>query len=120
MDNKTITTLALLGVGGFILYKVLGQKAQAQPQGYTPSSGGGSGSGSGKKKEITILEIIALVNQTLDVYSNVKLTYDQKITAVKEIKQLIDQGKSQQQIEIIIGNKYGLTPTQIRAIVDKL
>lgn len=119
MNAKTISLLAVLGVGGYIAYSLY-QKSQGpqMPPGYKPSTP--SGGSSTKKKELSFQDIIALIDATMNTWSNIKLTYDQQITAVKEIKALIDAGKSQQQIYITMGNKYKLTTTQVDAIVNKL
>jgi hypothetical protein len=75
----------------------------------------------GGKKQLSFDEVLALINATLDTFSgNIQLTYNQKVTAVKDIEKLINAGKSQQEIEIEMGNKYKLTPTQVRSIINKL
>jgi hypothetical protein len=74
----------------------------------------------GGKKQLSFDEVLRLINATLDTFGNIQLTYNQKVTAVKDIEKLINAGKSQQEIEIEMGNKYKLTPTQVRSIVNKL
>jgi hypothetical protein len=95
------------------------KRKEAQFRDTTPTPSGG-GSGSGGKKQLSFDEVLKLINATLDTFSNIQLTYNQKVTAVKDIEKLINAGKSQQEIEIEMGNKYKLTPTQVRSIVNKL
>lgn len=117
MNNNNLIILAVLGIGGYLAYSQFKKSQGASIPGYTPTPSGG---GSGEKKKLSFDEILKLINATLDTFSNIKLTYDQKVTAVREIQQMIDSGKSQQQIEIAMGNKYNLTPTQVRSIVNKI
>jgi hypothetical protein len=72
------------------------------------------------EKQLSFDEVLKLINATLDTFGNIQLTYNQKVTAVKDIEKLINAGKSQQEIEIEMGNKYKLTPTQVRSIINKL
>jgi len=119
MNSKTISLLAVLGVGGYIAYSLYKKGQSGSPNsGYTPSTPSG-GNSTGKKK-LTFDEVMKLINATLDTFSNIKLTYDQKVTAINDIKQLIDAGKSQQEIYITMGNKYKLTTTQVDSIIQKL
>lgn len=119
MNNNNLIILALLGVGGYFAYTQYkkSQGTQIPGGGSTPSPSGG---GSTEKKKLSFDEILKLINATLDTFGNIKLTYDQKVTAIKDIKSLLDAGKSQQEIEIAMGNKYKLTPTQVRSIVNKI
>jgi hypothetical protein len=118
MNNNNLIILAVLGIGGYLAYTQFKKKEGSSIPGYTPTpSGGGS---SGGKKQLSFDEVLKLINATLDTFSNIQLTYNQKVTAVKDIEKLINAGKSQQEIEIEMGNKYKLTPTQVRSIVNKL
>lgn len=110
--------LALLGIGGYLAYTQFKKKEGSSIPGYYPNTSGGGGSGG--KKQLSFDEVLRLINATLDTFSGIQLTYNQKVTAVKDIEKLINAGKSQQEIEIQMGNKYKLTPTQVRSIVDKL
>jgi hypothetical protein len=117
MNNNNLIILALLGIGGYLAYTQFKKKEGSSIPGYTPTPSGG---GSGGKKQLSFDEVLRLINATLDTFSNIQLTYNQKVTAVKDIEKLINAGKSQQEIEIEMGNKYKLTPTQVRSIVNKL
>jgi hypothetical protein len=119
MKNNNLIILAILGIGGYLAYTQYKKSQGASIPGYTPTPSGG-GSGSGEKKKLSFDEVLKLINATLDTFSNIQLTYNQKVTAVKDIEKLINAGKSQQEIEIEMGNKYKLTPTQVRSIVNKL
>jgi hypothetical protein len=119
MKNNNMIVLALLGIGGYLAYTQFKKKEGSSIPGYTPTPSGG-GSGSGGKKQLSFGEVLALINATLDTFSGIQLTYNQKITAVNDIEKLINAGKSQQEIEIEMGNKYKLTPTQVRSIISKL
>ena len=120
MKNNNLIILAILGIGGYLAYTQFKKKEGSSIPGYTPTPSGGGGSGSGEKKKLSFEEVLALINATLDTFVNIQLTYNQKVTAVKDIERLINAGKSQQEIEIEMGNKYKLTPTQVRSIVNKL
>ena len=117
MKNTNMIILALLGIGGYLAYTQFKKKEGSSIPGYFPTPSGG---GSGEKKQISYEDVLKLINATLDTFSNIQLTYQQKISAVKDIEKLINAGKTQQQIEIEMGNKYKLTPTQVRSIVEKL
>jgi hypothetical protein len=117
MNNNNLIILALLGIGGYLAYTQFKKKEGSSIPGYTPTPSGG---GSGGKKQLSFDEVLALINATLDTFSNIQLTYNQKVTAVNDIEKLINAGKSQQEIEIEMGNKYKLTPTQVRSIISKL
>ena len=117
MNNNNLIILALLGIGGYFAYSQYKKSQGASIPGYNPNTSGG---GSGGKKQLSFEEVLALINATLDTFGNIQLTYNQKVTAVKDIEKLINAGKSQQEIEIEMGNKYKLTPTQVRSIVNKL
>jgi hypothetical protein len=117
MNNNNLIILAVLGIGGYLAYTQFQKKEGSSIPGYTPTPSGG---GSGGKKQLSFDEVLRLINATLDTFSNIQLTYNQKVTAVKDIEKLINAGKSQQEIEIEMGNKYKLTPTQVRSIINKL
>jgi hypothetical protein len=117
MNNNNLIILALLGIGGYLAYTQFKKKEGSSIPGYTPTPSGG---GSGGKKQLSFDEVLKLINATLDTFGNIQLTYNQKVTAVKDIEKLINAGKSQQEIEIEMGNKYKLTPTQVRSIINKL
>ena len=119
MNNNNLIILAVLGIGGYLAYTQFKKKEGSSIPGYNPNTSGG-GSGSGGKKQLSFDEVLKLINATLDTFGNIQLTYNQKVTAVKDIEKLINAGKSQQEIEIEMGNKYKLTPTQVRSIVNKL
>jgi hypothetical protein len=121
MNSKTISLLAVLGVGGYIAYSLYKKGQSGSPNsGYTPSTPSGGKTPTGKKKKLSYDDVMKLINATLNTFSDIKLTYDQKVTAVNEIKQMIDAGKSQQDIYIAMGNKYKLTTTQVDSIIQKL
>lgn len=118
MNNNNLIILALLGIGGYFAYSQYKKKEGSSIPGYTPTPSGGGGSGG--KKQLSFDEVLKLINATLDTFSNIQLTYNQKVTAVKDIEKLINAGKSQQEIEIEMRNKYNLTSAQVTSIVNKL
>lgn len=121
MDNKNIGLIAVLGVAGYIAYSLYAKSKGDSSGGYNPNTGGGGSSGgSTKKKRLTTDQILALVAQTLDVFQQVQLTYNQKITAVKDIENMINSGYNQKDIEIAMQTKYNLNPAQVAAIVNRL
>ena len=119
MNNNNLIILALLGIGGYFAYSQYKKSQGASIPGYNPNTSGG-GSGSGGKKQLSFDEVLRLINATLDTFSNIQLTYNQKVTAVKDIEKLINAGKSQQEVEIEMRNKYNLTSAQVTSIVNKL
>ena len=110
--------LALLGIGGYFAYTQFKKKEGSSIPGYFPTPSGGGGSG--EKKKISYEDVLKLINATLDTFSNIRLTYQQKVSAVQDIERLINEGKPQQQIEIEMRNKYNLTSAQVNSIVNKL
>jgi hypothetical protein len=117
MNNNNLIILAVLGIGGYLAYTQFKKKEGSSIPGYNPNTSGG---GSGGKKQLSFDEVLALINATLDTFGNIQLTYNQKVTAVKDIEKLINAGKSQQEIEIEMRNKYNLTSAQVTSIVNKL
>ena len=120
MNNKNIGLIAILGVAGYIAYTMFG-KANSGAGSYNPKrTGGGSGGSGGGKKTLTFEQILALMSATLDTFSQIQLTYDQKFKAIKDLEALINSGKGQREIEIIMQQKYKLNPSQVAAMVNKI
>ena len=118
MNNKNIGLFAILGVAGYIAYTMFGKSEGAGAGSYNPNrTGGGS---SGGKKTLTFEQILALMSATLDTFSQIQLTYDQKFKAIKELEALINSGKGQRDIEIIMQQKYNLNSSQVAAMVNQL
>lgn len=121
MDNKNIGLIAILGVAGYIAYSLYTKSKGDSSGSYNPNTGGGgSGGGSTGRRRLTTDQILALVAQTLDVFQQVQLTYNQKITAVKDIENMINSGKNQNEIEIAMQTKYNLNRAQVASIVNRL
>jgi hypothetical protein len=118
MNNKNIGLIAILGVAGYIAYTMFGKSSDSGSGSYNPSrTGGGS---SGGKKTLTFEQIMTLMNATLDTFSQIQLTYDQKFKAIKDLESLINSGKGQREIEIIMQQKYKLNPSQVQSMVNKI
>jgi len=120
MKASNLTLLAVLGVGGYIAYSLY-QKSQGS--GYTPStrlpSGGGTASG-GSSNEWTFERVMSIANKLFTAWGDIKLTYDQKIGAVRELKSLVDKGTNQQQIYITMKNKYNLSTAQVDSMINEI
>lgn len=117
MNNKNIGLIAILGVAGYIAYSLYAKSQGDSSGSYNPNTGGGGSTG---RRKLTTDQILALVAQTLDVFQQIQLTYNQKITAVKDIESMINSGKNQKEIEIAMQTKYNLNPAQVAAIVNRL
>lgn len=121
MKANNLTLLAVLGVGGYIAYSLY---KKSQGSSYTPSyrgsSSGGASTGSGSSKDWSIERVMNVINKVMGAWSDIKLTYDQKIGAVRELKSLIDKGTSQQQIYITMKNKYNLSSAQVDKMVNEM
>lgn len=119
--KNNLTLLAVLGVGGYIAYSLY---KKSQGSAYTPSyqgnSGGSASTGSGSSKDWSIERVMNVINKVMGAWSDIKLTYDQKIGAVRELKLLIDKGTNQQQIYITMKNKYNLSSAQVDKMVNEM
>lgn len=116
MDSKTISILAIVGVGGYIAYSLYKQgKTSTSPQ-YNPTGGYPMKTSTGFDYEKALSLIMDLYDRSSTLYGD--LTKSKKATA--DLQSLIAQGKSQQQIEAYMLNVYGFQPYQTQQLVNKL
>jgi hypothetical protein len=123
MKNNYIM-LAVLGVGGYLAYTMYKKSQDSKQTGYlpTPSSQRGKPAAS-KADQGGKFDINKAMNLLENIYNKgnfIYLSLTKKKRAAEDLKMLIDQGKSQQEIEIYMANKYGLTATDVKAMVNKL
>ena len=126
MDNKTISILAILGIGGYLAYTMYNKKQDSDfSGGYTPSTRPTNNSGQATSKADTggkfdIQKAMNLLENLYNTGNFIYLTATKKKRAAEDLKSLIDQGKNQQQIEIYMKNKYNLNSSEVSAMLNKL
>ena len=125
MDNKTISILAILGIGGYLAYTMYKKKQDSDfSGGYTPSKPSGpSGQVTSKADaggKFNIQKAMNLLENLYNTGNFIYLTATKKKRAAEDLKSQVDQGKNQQQIEIYMKNKYNLNSSEISAMLTKL
>ncbi len=123
MDNKTISVIAILAIGGFVAYKVYNKNKEDNfSGGYTPSipSGGQVKSKADQGGKFNIQKAMDLLENVYNTGNFIYMTATKKKRAAEDLKKQIDEGKNQQQIEIYMKNKYNLNSSEVTAMLNKL
>lgn len=131
MDNKTISVIAILAIGGFVAYTVYNKKKEDDfSGGYTPSrrpsapsrptSGGQVVSKADKGGKFDIQKAMNLLQNLYNTGNFIYLTATKKKRAAEDLKKQVDAGKNQQQIEIYMRNTYNLNSSEVSAMLNKL
>jgi len=125
MDNKTISVLAILAIGGFVAYTVYNKKKEDEfSGGYTPSRPSGPSRQVKSKADtggkFNIQKAMSLLENIYNTGNFIYLTATKKKRAAEDLRSQVDQGKNQQQIEIYMKNKYNLNSSEVSAMLNKL
>lgn len=126
MDNKTISILAVLGIGGYLAYTMYKKNKDSDfSGGYRPSTRTTNNTGQAKSKADTggkfnIQKAMNLLENLYNTGNFIYLTATKKKRAAEDLKSQVDQGKNQKQIEIYMKNKYNLNSSEVSAMLTKL